>query len=112
MADLTLAPDFQFATVRKFDTLITNFENGVEQRRAKRVSPICEYTLQYRNRTSSDLSTIKTLFNNKYGAYTSFTWTNPEDSTDYTVRFKEDSLKYTYKSYGIWDFEFTLITVL
>lgn len=112
MADLELSPDYQFQTTKKYDTLITSFESGVEQRRAKRANPVTEFTLQFRNRAAADLTTIDNLFAAQKGAFTTFTWLNPEDSVTYTVRFKEDSFRKVLVHYGIWDFEFTLTTVL
>jgi phage-related protein len=112
VADFTLAPDFVFEEKPQYNTLITNFENGVEQRRPTRSTAIREWTLQYRNRSSADMQTVLDLFNSKKGAYTAFDWTNPEDSVDYTVRFKEDSLTKTMKHYGIYDFQFVLVEVL
>lgn len=111
MADFTLAPDYSFETTREWKTLISKFENGTEQRRKKWASNLKTWKLVYKNRDSSDLSTITTLFGNKYGAYTAFTWTNPEDATDYTVRFKEDSLVAVFNSARLYDIEFELIQV-
>lgn len=112
MADFEAIPDFQFVTEKKYDTLITQFENGVEQRRARRSNPIQEFTLQFRNRPQADLDEVVTLFDTSKGSLSAFTWLNPEDATEYTVRFKEDSFKKMLKHYGIFDFEFTLVTVL
>ena len=112
MADFELPPDFQFSSESKYDTLVTAFENGVEQRRARRSSAIKEFTLQFRNRSQDDLDVVEALFNSKKGALTSFTWLNPEDNVEYSVRFKEDSFKKTLKHYGIFDFEFALTMVL
>lgn len=112
MADLELKPDFTLDDVPVYATLITKFENGIEQRRPRRASPIYEFTLMYRNRTETDMQTILDLFNSKSGAYASFTWEHPRTAETWTVRFKEDSFKYTYKSYGLFDFQFNLIQVL
>ena len=111
MDDFTLAPDFVFEETPQYKTLISTFENGAEQRRAKRSSAITEYRLVYKNRSADDLSTITTLFNAKLGALTSFTWTHPIDATTKTVRFKEDSLAYRCVSYGLYEIELTLITI-
>lgn len=111
MADFSLAPDFTFETTKEFKTLISQFENGVEQRRAKWATGLRTWKLNYNNRTSTDLSTITTLFDTQKGALTSFTWTNPLDSTDYTVRFKEDSLNYSNSVYGLYNISFELIEV-
>jgi uncharacterized protein (TIGR02217 family) len=112
MADFILAPDYTFETTKEYSTIITEFENGVEQRRARRAGQRRSWRLQYKNRSSSDLSTITTIFDSKKGALTSFTWTNPIDSQDYTVRFKEDSLRYTNDVYGLYNIEFELTEIL
>jgi uncharacterized protein (TIGR02217 family) len=110
-SDLVLAPDFVFETTPQFKSLISEAENGVEQRRPKWSQSRTSWRLQYKNRSATDLSTITTLFNTKKGASASFSWDNPDSGT-YTVRFKEDSFTYSMKAYGIYDFEFELIQVL
>jgi uncharacterized protein (TIGR02217 family) len=110
--DFLLAPDYVFDETPQFKTLISEFENGVEQRRAKRASAITEYRLQYKNRDATDLSTITTLFNAKKGSLTSFTWTHPISAATKTVRFKEDSLTYSCTTYGRYDIEFVLKEVI
>jgi phage-related protein len=118
MADLTLAPDYVLETMPQFKTLISQFENGVEQRRPQRSQWIREFKLTYKNRYYADMNTILTLFSSKQGAFQSFTWVNPEDGSTYTVRFKEDSFTRQLKagasntSSAIYDFSFTLIEVL
>lgn len=112
MADLELNPDYVFDETPQYKTLISDFENGAEQRRAKRSTAITEYRLVYKNRTQADLDTITALFNTNKGALTAFTWTHPISSTDFTVRFKEDSLTYSNSNYLLYDFQFTLVTVL
>jgi len=109
--DLELAPDFVFEQTPKYKTIISDFENGAEQRRAKRSTAITEYRLVYKNRSSANMGTITTLFSTKLGALTAFTWTHPINAATLTVRFKEDSFTYSNKSYGVYDFEFTLISI-
>jgi uncharacterized protein (TIGR02217 family) len=112
MADFTTVSDYVLEETPQFQTLVSTFENGVEQRRAKRANSIREFKLQYFTRSVTDFTTVRDFFLSKKGALTSFTWTNPNDSVDYTVRYKEDSLRFVLKSYGIYDFDFTLIQVL
>ena len=109
--DFILAPDYVFEQTPKYNTIISEFENGAEQRRAKRSTAITEYRLVYKNRDSTDLGTITTLFNAKLGALTAFTWTHPFSSETLTVRFKEDSLTYNNTSYGIYNIEFSLVSI-
>jgi uncharacterized protein (TIGR02217 family) len=111
MADLSLQGDYGLEENLQFQTLVSTFENGVEQRRAKWANQLREFALTFRNYSATDFATIRDFFLAKKGALTSFTWTNPNDSVDYTVRFKEDSWKSTLTSYGIYDFSFVLIQV-
>jgi len=108
--DFILAPDYVFDETPQYKTLISQFENGAEQRRAKRSSAITEYKLIYKNRTASDLGIVTTLFNSKKGALTSLTWTHPISAATLTVRFKEDSLTFSNTSCGLYDFELSLIS--
>lgn len=110
--DLILNPDYVFDEEPQYRTLISQFENGAEQRRAKRSGAITEYKLVYKNRSQADLDTITALFHSKKGALTSFTWTHPISGSTLTVRFKEDTLKYSNVSYRLYNFEFSLTTIL
>jgi uncharacterized protein (TIGR02217 family) len=112
MADLTLAPDYTFDTTPSYSTIVSEFENGVEQRRARRATSIRKWRLGFINRTSDDVSTIQTLFDSMQGKLTAFVWTNPLDSQDYNVRFSDDEITFINKSYGIFDFEIGLTEVL
>ena len=108
MSDLTSAPDYVYDEEIQFKTLVTEFENGSEQRRAKWASPLRRFTLSYRNRLTSEMETVKTLFTESLGKALSFTWTNPNDNVEYDVRFLEDSFKFSNKAYGVYDFEISL----
>lgn len=118
MADFTLTPDYTFSLTPTYDTLIAKFENGVEQRRPRRSGVIRQWTLQYRNRSSSDYQTVRNFYDSKLGSYASFTWTNPDDWNDYTVRFKDDSFQFDLiagaanSASGIYNFDFDLIEVI
>lgn len=110
-SDLTLMPDYVYTEEIAYKTAISEFENGVEQRRSLWPNPKRKFTLQYNNRSSSDLETIQTLFQGKLGAFGSLTFTNPNDDTEYTVRFVEDSLKVEKVFYELYNFQFDLIEV-
>ena len=110
-SDLVLMPDYVYDEEIKYKTLVTEFENGYEQRRTKWNAPLRKFTLSYINRTSTELGTLKTLFTTKLGMATSFTWTNPNDSVEYTVRFQEDSFKFSNKAYGVYDIDIVLTQV-
>ena len=111
-ADFTYTPDSVFDEEPEFNTLITKFENGAEQRRSKRSLPIRKWKLVFQNRTQSEFEAVRDFFIGKYGAYSSFTWVNLNNSTQYTVRFEKDSIKFQRKAFNAYDFEFTFLEVL
>ena len=111
MAVLNAIPDFVFEEKIDFETLVTKFENGVEQRRAKRNAPIRNWTLQFHNRTTAEITDIKSFFLARKGSYESFTWENPNDSVEFSVRFDSDNFVFTKKASDIYDCSFSLTEV-
>jgi len=111
MADFNWKPDFVFEETPEFHTLLTQFENGAEQRRAKWSSPRRKWRLVFRNRYKSEYEAIRDFFIEKMGAYGSFTWDNPNDGNTYTVRFEEDGITFSNKAYDVYDFEFGFVEV-
>ncbi len=114
---LTLPPDYVFSTKSSFQTLVNVMENGIEQRRPQRSRSIATFTLNYKNRRYSDMNTILSLFTSCMGQYLPFTFTNPEDGNNYTVRFKSDDLQRDLIAgatsvNGLWNFKFDAIQVL
>jgi phage-related protein len=110
--DLSLAPDFTLPLTTEYKTLVSEFENGAEQRRQKRTNAIRKWKLVYRNKSGTDKGTLQTLFDAKKGRATSWLWTNPLDSTQYTVRFDSDQLEVVLKAYDIYDIAFDIVQVL
>lgn len=81
----------------RFNTLITQFENGKEQRRTKG-SPRRKFYLEFdkANTTSSDAQAIWDFFNARKGRYESFLWdyTHADGTVEEVeVRFDHDNLK-------------------
>ena len=112
MADLEHKPDFAFPKRTKYVTFVSEFENGSEQRRSRRENALKEWTLRYRNQSQDVVDDIQDLFDTKKGSFATFSWLNPNDSVEYTVRFKEDVFEPTLIAYGLYDFEFSLVQVL
>jgi hypothetical protein len=110
-ADFTLAPDFGLEEAPQFKTVISQYENGVEQRRAKWSTPIREWRLCYKNRPATDYCCVRDFYICKCGGFCSWVWQNSNDNCCYTVRFKEDSLAWTLDAYCNWNFSFSLIQV-
>lgn len=93
------------------NTLITEYENGYEQRRRKWDSPLRRFKLKAKTRTQTEMENLRDFFTGKSGALTSFTWTNPNDSTEYTVRYEDDSLAIKRVAYQVYDLDFTFLEV-
>jgi hypothetical protein len=112
MATLSdFSPDFVFEEARSQNTLVTVFENNSEQRRAKWKETQKIFKCQYINRPKTDWLYISGFFGDRYGPFEAFTWTNPEDSVAYNVRFMEKELRLVWKKYASYNFEFTLKVV-
>jgi len=59
-----------------------------------------------------EIFVIVELFEYHYGKETSFTWTNPNDSTDYTVRFLSGTLVEEEIDYEIYNIRLQLVEVV
>jgi len=112
MADFTYTPDFVLEEEIGYNTRVSQFENGFEQRRGIRASSIRKFNLEFKNRTKAEMLEVKNFFISKLGKLTSFTWNNPNDSTDYTVRFQDDSFKLANTAFEIYDFSCSFVQVL
>jgi uncharacterized protein (TIGR02217 family) len=111
METFPLTPDFPVVETPRFNTLVSTFDNGAEQRRSKWTAPLREFSLQFKNRDKSEFDTLVAFFNSMLGAFTAFTFTNPNDATDYTVRFKDEQPKFSLTSFEKYTFEIQLIEV-
>ena len=105
MADFTYVADRVVEEEIQFDTLISEAENGYEQRRYRRQSSLRRFKLYFDNRVGSEMEDVRDFFISKKGAYSDFTWENPNDSTEYTVRFEDDTLKMKRIAFNIYSFQ-------
>lgn len=69
---LTLEPEFGLEESIKYLTLITEFENGKEQRRSKWAYPLREYRLKLKWYSETNMNTIWDFYIARKGAYDSF----------------------------------------
>lgn len=111
MSDFNFNPDFVIDETIEYKTLLSQFDNGAEQRRRKWENPLRKWSLRFKTRAKSELIQIRDFFMNKCGAYGEFTWTNPNDATEYTVRFLDDSFKFSLIAFERYDFELELVEV-
>ncbi len=111
MPDFPLKPDFPVDEIFNQKTIISGYENGVEQRRSRFGTPLREFNLCFKNRGIAEFCCLRDFFNSKLGALCTFTFQNPNDSCCYNVRFKEDKLSMQLISYHIYNMETTLVEV-
>src|SRR5690606_12791935 len=94
----------------QFRTLITRFESGREQRRAKG-SPRRRWELRFR-KDQVDADELWTFYVARRGAYEPFLWENPVDGQAYLVRFERDNLSRTVLWRAAFEYGLGLIEVL
>lgn len=69
---LTLSPEFGLEELVKFRTLITEFEDGKEQRRSKWAYPLREYRLNLKWYSKTNMDIIWDFYIARRGAYDTF----------------------------------------
>ena len=99
------APKIQFPIITTpiWDTSIVNFRGKAEQRQQNYSDKILQFGFSYKNLNASNKNIIVDFFKARNGNHESFTWTNPEDSVEYTVKFREEGLGVDYIDYDLWD---------
>ncbi len=111
MAAFTSTPDYVYEEEISYSTLVTEFENRSEQRRTKWSAPRRRFVLQFRNKTLAEMQSDLAFFQARLGAYDSFTFTNPNNSTLYNVRYVDDTFKVTNHAYQIYSYQMEFVTV-
>ncbi len=78
MADWTVtwAPSFGFSFQPEYDTLVSSYEDGGEQRRRKRTRAKHRFFLSFDARANATIDAIVTFFKARYGSYSSFNFPN------------------------------------
>ena len=106
------SPQFVYTYGPQFKTEITEFETGKEQRRQKWAAGRKRFHLVYNALPAATAALILAEFETMKGAYATMSWTNPADTTSYTVRFVEDSLQLQYLTTSAVRLEFDFIEVI
>ena len=113
MADFYWDAYWPFTRTLRYSTVITRFENGMEARRQRWSKPIREYEFEIRPLDPYDeLEKLLDFFKNKKGSLETFTFHDPIDNEDVTVRFGTDDLPVDLRSYRKPYLKFKLIEVL
>lgn len=78
----------------------SDFEAGYVCSVASHTRSRRRWVLSWSVMSAADLASLQTFFDNNQGD--TFSWTNPANSTGYTVRFSEDMIKAKYVSPGYY----------
>jgi len=76
----------------------TEFEGNYVQARPRSTRATRRWNLVWNAMTNADFETLDAFFIANIGV--TFPWTEPITSTSYTVRFSEDSLKWSHSDLG------------
>ena len=104
MSDFTLMRE-SCTEILDYSVLISEFENGDEQRRLVHSYPLLGFKIKSPVLTKARYGTYRAFFVQKYGASNSFTFTSPFDDVEYTVRFEPGSFKASFGD-GVYQCEF------
>jgi hypothetical protein len=109
MSDFALARE-SIEEVIDYSVLISEFDNGAEQRRLKRTNKVIGFKIKSPVRTKLQMQEYRDILIAKYGSYLAFTFTSPFDDVEYNVRFMPNSFK-TIFSGGVFtcEFEFRVV---
>ena len=103
---LSMNPEFPLDVDVYKPQVRTQFEDGVVQSRARATKARDIFRLVYRSLPEADKVLLKTHFEANVGG--TFSWTNPQDSVTYTVRYKDDKLPLRTIAYKLWHADFIL----
>lgn len=101
-----------YSEIVEFNILESEFENGVKQYRDKWHTNRRRFEIVFKANTKAEIIDIRDFFINKEGKVTSFEFTEPLESTTYTVRFDENSFKVERLHHGVYNAKVTLVEVL
>lgn len=87
-------PIYSFTKSAGFKTLISNFENGAEQRRNKWSRSKLQFSLSYDLLSPSNVLILWNYYQCRKGSFEAFPYYDPITTTYYSVRFAEDNLSF------------------
>jgi len=97
---LSILPNTQFNTTNLIDVLKSDVQGGYEVTRARNTRTRKVFNVLYSQLSQTDFDSLETFYNTTVrGQSEIFTWTNPEDTTAYEVRFNSD-LSWDYMENG------------
>lgn len=108
MEVFSFVPDFVFEETIMHNTIISRFENGIEQRRRRWSRYFRRFKLVFRNRPNPYVAQLESFFNSRYGRYEAFYFEHPITGMYYVVRFDDDTFTKKLVAPNCYDVEFEL----
>lgn len=87
---------YDFQVIPTFNTAVIKYRNKVQQRIKLNSATQRYFNLRFDKLSAADKNTIRDFFIARGGRFESFTFTNPEDSTGYTLIFLADELNISW----------------
>lgn len=114
MADFPTTPKYgySFGKEIEFRTLVSNFENGAEQRRAKWSQGKRKFTVTYNAVSPANMTILYDFYVARKGSFESFNFTDPITSTVYAVRFVDNKMSFEEFTYNVRRTGLQMIQVL
>ncbi len=85
-----MKPSFAISTTVKDNSIKSEMINGMIVSRPRYSRQLCAWELTWSALSASDLSSLKSFYNQCYGGAISFLWTDDDSGTTKNVRFVSD----------------------
>lgn len=99
----SFSPDFFWPLEVHMLTVIEEKEDGTEKRITKMPWPIRIYEAQLLAQTNDQKALFEEFFESKKGSNTAFTYTDPVEDIERTVRFESETLETKRRTDSLWD---------
>ena len=107
-----LRPNYGIEKDPEFSTQIIEYGGAVEQRIVRWADARHHFRISFNNITKDEADALYNFFLARQGAAEPFVWTNPEDNTQYIVRFAIDRIKHNAFTLRLYRFgEIELVEV-
>ncbi len=103
----SIGASYPLVKVSMFNTTIITYGDQSEQRISNNAAVRRKFTLKFKLLSDADHQTIRDFFIARKGSFESFTWTDPNDSVVYTVRFDRD--EQTFENFEVALFKFNTV---
>jgi len=111
LEEFTWEPQYVYTELIGFKTNVIPMDSGKEVRYSKG-QPRREFELVFSLLNGTTKDEIQAFFDAREGSFDTFYWDNPNDSTSYEVRFKEDSIQVDNVEYDMYNINITLLEII